>query len=156
MSDRAIAPYDQLWWQQRSIVSENGCMEWRGATKGNGYGNVRCGTRNIPAHRLVMMQITESELSGLDVCHQCDNRLCVNPDHLFVGTRKLNMVDAVNKGRQAKGSMLPQTKLSDHDKARIMSRVHGGELYKSIAKDFGVCRQIIGKVAIANGVRRNK
>lgn len=66
------------------------------------------------------------------------------------------MQDAVRKGRQAKGLALPQSKLSESDIGKIMNRVLSGELYKDIAKDFGVTRHAIGHVAIKNGVYRGK
>lgn len=146
--------YDKSWWLQRAVIAESGCWEWQGATKGNGYGNIRVGAKNYPAHRLAMMQIAKSKLDGLDVCHQCDNRSCVNPDHLFIGSRKVNMQDAVNKGRQASGFDLPGTRLSDSDRKEIVSRAKGRELYREIASDYGVCPQLIGKVARENGITR--
>ena len=106
------------------------------------------------AHRWSYIAFIGDIPIGIDVCHKCDNRKCVNPSHLFLGTRKENMHDAALKGRQAKGFMLPQSKLSDLDKEKIMARVNAGHLYKDIAKDFNVHRASIGNVARKNGVNR--
>ena len=80
---------------------------------------------------------------------------CVNPDHLFLGTRKENMEDAVSKGRQAKGFDLPHTKLSDQDKEGIVYRSMAGERYSDIGNSLGISKQYAGKIAIKHGVRRN-
>ncbi len=110
------------------------CWEWTGATKGNGYGNARRGTRNIPAHRLSYELFVGPVKAGLDVCHTCDNRICVNPDHLFMGTRADNMQDAKRKGRTRGAGK----HLTRHQINLILVRVISGHPRSRIAKDMGI------------------
>jgi len=134
---------------------DSGCWEWRLKIRPNGYARVTFKQQSWYAHRLAYAAMVGPIAQGMDICHHCDNRKCVNPDHLFEGSRKDNMQDAVRKGRQARGLKLPHAKLSEADKEIILNRAKDGELYKVIAKDFGVTRHAVGYVALNAGVRRH-
>lgn len=81
-----------------------GCWLWTGSKLlKSGYGRIKFQGHAFKAHRLSWILHFGSIPDGLLVCHHCDNRLCVRPDHLFLGTPADNTDDMVAKGRQAKG-----------------------------------------------------
>lgn len=142
---------------ERITISKNGCWEYDLRLRSNGYARITFENKSWYAHRLAFVafnEIEESKIHDLDVCHICDNRKCLNPAHLFSGSRKDNMEDACIKGRQAKGFSLPQTKISDKEREHITLLAKKGIPYKEIAKNYNVSDQLIGKIAIQNGVRR--
>jgi hypothetical protein len=141
---------------ERIKVSDDGCWEWKLKVRPNGYARVTYLRQSMYAHRLSFEAFNGYIDPQLDVCHQCDNRKCVNPFHLFQGTRKDNMQDAVSKGRQATGDKLPQTKIHGRDLEHVLSMITEGFKYKDIANMYGVTPQNIGKIAIKNNIRRNK
>ncbi len=82
------------------IDVSTGCWLWRGAVTDRGYGKASWKQTHYRAHQLAALLYLNHVLgSGLSVCHHCDTPLCCNPDHLFIGTGKDNIQDAVRKRR---------------------------------------------------------
>ena len=82
----------------KTIATSTGCMEWQG-TIVNDYGQVYVFNKPIRTHRFVWERFKGIIPKKLQILHSCDNPICCNIEHLFIGTCKDNMIDKVNKGR---------------------------------------------------------
>lgn len=85
------------------VLAQSGCMEWVGSRNKLGYGMVSFeapwGRTSTTAHRKYW-ELTRGEIpAGMQVNHKCDNRCCVNPDHMFLGDQTANIRDMMAKGR---------------------------------------------------------
>lgn len=99
--------HKKFWGFVTKNSNEKGCWEWQRGRANNGYGQVRYFNRNWRTHRLSWF-LTYGNLpeKPLILLHSCDNRICVNPSHLRVGTTYDNMQDKVKRGRSSKLSEL--------------------------------------------------
>jgi hypothetical protein len=125
-------PFDQCY-----LVRPSGCWEWQRAILKTGYGFYTKDNRKWRAHRYSYTINIGPIPAGLDVMHSCDNRKCVNPAHLSVGTRLQNMRDALARGRTPRGEKHPGAKLNRKDAARIRLLCET-MTQKAVAEVFGV------------------
>lgn len=124
------------------------CWGWTGGVfKSNGRAKLVLGT-NLLASR-VSYVIYKGLTNGMCVLHTCDNVVCVNPDHLVLGTNADNSADMTSKGRQAKGEDNAGAKLTEVQVGEIreFARINGLRGYRTyLSQKYGVCKETISRV----------
>lgn len=181
---RYIPLKERLW--SRVLIGENNeCWNWIGKLGTDGYGHLKVNGKLKGAHVASYMLHYGNVQAGMCVCHKCDNRACVNPNHLFEGTHQDNIRDRFLKGRSAAGDkngsrthpesrprgashhwqVKPWTrptgdrngraKLTPEQVAVIKSALEGGAQCASLAKQYGVSWTAIKKIKQGNNWRSN-
>jgi hypothetical protein len=137
------------------------CWEWQGSKTSSGYGNLAWHGAPVQAHRVAYF-LTFGGI-GLEtgfrhagraktykrfVLHKCDNRLCCNPEHLFLGSMRANQLDAYQKGRKRQPqSGHTNAKLTAAQVREIRRRYDCGEAKQvPLAKEFGVSQRVISLI----------
>jgi hypothetical protein len=137
------------------------CWEWQGSTTSSGYGNLSWHGLRVQAHRVAYFLTFggiglatgfrhegKAKTYKRFVLHQCDNRLCCNPSHLFLGSMRTNQLDAYQKGRkQQPKSKHTNAKLTPAQVREIRRRYDTGAAKQvPLAKEFGVSQRVISLV----------
>ena len=120
------------------VIVGNDCWEWQaGITQGKegGYGMFWFNGTNVGAHRFSYSLYKGEIPKDKHVCHSCDNRKCVNPKHLWLGSRLENQKDMVEKGRSLKGTKQNNNKLTEE---QVLSIYKDSRSLHAIARDYGV------------------
>lgn len=135
-------------WNYIHFEPMSGCWLWSGGCGGNGYGYFSSGGKSIRAHRAVYELLVGIIGKGLCLCHKCDNRLCVNPEHMFVGTHSDNMRDMAQKKRAKppKGESASWSKLTEKQVREIRHWASMGVTHQILSEDYGVDRSHISRM----------
>lgn len=124
------------------------CSDWTGS--GVRYGVVKIYGRTSTASRLSWIIHNGPIPEGLDVCHKCDRPICVNPDHLFLGTKSQNIQDSIAKGRfkfnGKRGTEHYSTHFTEDDIREIRRRCANGESQTKMAAEYGVGQDEISRI----------
>jgi hypothetical protein len=129
----------------------SGCWLWLRSLNQDGYGSMSVRSRSDRTHRVAWRSFKGVIPRGMCVCHRCDVRSCVNPDHLFLGTKRDNDADMRAKGRHSplpstRGERNARAKLGEGDVGEIRRRRRQGENWKILAREYGVSHKTIWKV----------
>lgn len=129
------------------IKNPEGCWGWKGCAANPGYGQFRFGMKRERAHRASWIIHFGEIPKGKHVLHVCDNRICSNPKHLFIGEMMDNVWDMIKKGRSPvlgkKGSKNPNSKLNEE----MIKHIRSSELSKKeLAKKYNVHQQSINNI----------
>lgn len=119
------------------------CIEFAGYLLPSGYGQKWFRGRKWRAHRVAWVLANGEIPDGMCVCHRCDNRACVNPDHLFLGTKADNSRDMVRKGRQTKGQDIVKSKITE---SQVLAIRADPRTQCEIAADYGVHRTLVSHI----------
>lgn len=125
------------------------CWVWSGSIMMSGYGRININNKHYYAHRLSFEIHNGAVPKGLYVCHKCDNKKCIRPSHLFLGTPLDNMIDKTKKGRQAHnvGEFAGGAKLTNKDVEEIKSSYQRRIITQEmLSKKFKVSRRHIGNI----------
>jgi len=119
-------------------ITETGCWIWIGAISSNGYGSFQYMGKRMGAHVASFLIFNGEIPAGKEVCHTCDIRCCVNPYHLFSGTRSENMNDCVRKKRYTpSAAKLTQEMLEDI----LTSPLRNIDL----CRKYGLSKNVVGR-----------
>lgn len=133
-------PYERFMALVEVPRNPKACWKWVGAKDYKGYGKFNPFGKGKMAHRYAYELFVGEIPEGLQACHKCDHRWCINPEHLFLGTAQDNSSDMVDKGRSCPGEKHVWAKLTD----ALVMHIRSSETQDRVfAKLYGVSRESV-------------
>ncbi len=133
-------------WEKVDVKSDSECWNWNAGVVSSGYGVICIKYLNYCAHRISYYIHYKKDPGELLVCHECNNKLCVNPQHLFLGTQQDNVQHAFDTGIVIhKGNLHPNARFRDshsHEIRKLADTMSQGK----IAKLFNVSPSAIWQI----------
>jgi len=143
--------FTERFWEKVDKRGEDECWNWIAYIHPSGYGTININRKMYFAHRIVWILTRGPILAGQLICHHCDNRICCNPNHLFLGTHQDNANDRDVKGR----GKVPDNRGENHGMARLtesevikIRNMYGSGQYTQteLGNIFGIDRRHIGNI----------
>lgn len=140
---------DRFWQRMDKPTGDDGCWIWQGSHRGK-YGSAFYQGKRMGAHQLSYILTNGPIPDGLEVCHSCDNPLCCNPSHLWIGTHFQNMHDCIQKGRFNAGKVIGtdqhSCKLDDTKVREIRVLLDAGVSQRKIARQYHVTQPLVAQI----------
>lgn len=139
--------YTKFWINVNITANDDLCWEWTAGQDGRGYGAMKFDkVRKAP--QIAWMYPNYVIPDGMEICHSCDNPLCCNPKHLFLGTHQENMADKIRKGRgnYPKGDTHHLAILSIEQRHEIRTKHSNGTKQNKLAAEYGVSNAYIHSI----------
>ena len=144
MGDKFDSSIQKRFWDK--VNKDGDCWLWTAGKNGDGYGYFAIAHRQMLRASRYSWEITSGPIpSGLFVLHKCDVKLCVKPDHLFLGTAKDNAVDCVTKGRNTRGRKTGRVVLYPDQVIQLRNQYAQGQKIsqRQLGRDYGITQQAV-------------
>lgn len=129
----------------KTTITET-CWNWNGTISKDGYGLIVHKKKRSPVHRFLYETFYGPISDNMVCCHVCDNRRCINPVHIFIGTRADNQHDMKIKKRSASGERNGKSKLTTQDVKKIRAMYKDGAFQRDIADAMSVSQTSVSNI----------
>lgn len=133
-----LTPQEVFSWFLPGSPPEEGCWFWKEDSVNNWYGTVWFAGRYRPTHQFSYIVHHGPIPRGMFVIHTCDNKGCVHPNHLKLGTRRQNTDEAMERDRYRKGEGVPTSKLTEKQVLEIRAGYASGSSIRDLMNQFGI------------------